>query len=101
MNRAAAEYTDAGETVALVTVTEVDGSVPSDPGATMLVRADGSTEGIIGGGTVEDLTRGAALERLHAPVGIEVGGGPTDVALSILAQLNRVGDGLSPDVGGE
>ncbi|SDX95835.1 XdhC family protein [Halobellus clavatus] len=61
----AADLTAAGETVALVTVTEVDGSAPQDPGASMLVRADGTTEGTIGGGTVEELTREAALEAIE------------------------------------
>lgn len=63
--RRAAELTAAGETVALATVTAVEGSTPQDPGATMLVRADGSTEGTIGGGTVEELTRDAALDAIE------------------------------------
>lgn len=57
--------TDAGETVALVTVTDVEGSAPQDPGAEMVVRADGTTEGTIGGGTVEELSRKAALEAIE------------------------------------
>lgn len=55
-----------GETVATVTVTGVDGSAPQDPGATMLVRADGTTSGTIGGGTVEELSREAAVEAIEA-----------------------------------
>jgi len=62
----AADLTAAGETVALATVIEVDGSAPQDPGASMLVRADGTTEGTIGGGTVEELTREAAVEAIEA-----------------------------------
>ncbi|WP_336025110.1 XdhC family protein [Halobellus salinisoli] len=58
------ELTAAGETVALATVTRVDGSAPQDPGASMLVRADGSTEGTVGGGTVEERTRRAAVEAI-------------------------------------
>jgi len=58
------ELTAAGETVALATVTDVEGSAPQDPGAAMLVRADGETEGTIGGGTVEELTREAAVEAI-------------------------------------
>lgn len=55
----------AGESVATVTVIEVRGSAPQDPGAMMLVRADGSTVGTIGGGTVEELSREAAVEALE------------------------------------
>lgn len=65
VHRKAAELTDAGETVALATVTGVEGSAPREPGATMLVREDGSIEGTIGGGTVEELTREAALEAIE------------------------------------
>lgn len=61
----AAELTDAGETIALATVTEIEGSAPREPGATMLVREDGSIEGTIGGGTVEELSRKAALEAIE------------------------------------
>lgn len=63
--RKAGELTEAGETVALATVTDVEGSAPQDPGAAMLVREDGSTEGTIGGGTVEELTREAAVEAIE------------------------------------
>ncbi|MFD1687354.1 XdhC family protein [Halobellus litoreus] len=59
------ELTEAGETVALATVTGVDGSAPQDPGAAMLVRADGRTEGTVGGGTVEERTRRTALEAIE------------------------------------
>ncbi|MFD1599039.1 XdhC family protein [Halobellus rarus] len=59
------ELTEAGETVALATVTGVDGSAPQDPGAAMLVRADGRTEGTVGGGTVEERTRRAAADRYY------------------------------------
>lgn len=55
----------AGETVATVTVTETEGSTPREAGATMLVRPDGTTVGTIGGGTVEELSREAALEAIE------------------------------------
>ncbi|MBN1485391.1 MAG: XdhC family protein [Chloroflexia bacterium] len=42
-----------GKAVALATIIRSQGSVPSDPGAKILVRADGSTEGSIGGGGLE------------------------------------------------
>lgn len=65
VHRRAAELTDAGETVAIATVTEVEGSAPREPGATMLVRENGDIEGTIGGGTVEALTQEAALEAIE------------------------------------
>lgn len=43
----------AGESVALATVTGADGSSPRDPGASMLVRADGTVLGSVSGGCVE------------------------------------------------
>ncbi|HKI83397.1 MAG TPA: XdhC family protein, partial [Candidatus Krumholzibacteria bacterium] len=42
-----------GETVAHLKVIRVDGSGPQEVGASMLLRADGSFEGTIGGGAVE------------------------------------------------
>lgn len=62
--RRAESLAESGETVALVSVTGTEGSAPRDPGATMLVRADGSTEGTIGGGNVEELSRQAAVEAI-------------------------------------
>lgn len=44
---------EAGESVALLTVVEAEGSTPQKPGARMLVFADGRTVGTIGGGCVE------------------------------------------------
>ena len=63
------------------------------PNAAQSERADAARSG------TDDVDE--ALARLHAPVGIEVGGGdPEDVALSILAQLNRVRTGLPPTLDG-
>ncbi len=42
-----------GEAVAMATVTRARGSTPRKPGAKMLVRADGSFVGTIGGGCGE------------------------------------------------
>ena len=44
---------DKGEEAALVTVISASGSTPREEGAKMLVRADGSIQGTIGGGSVE------------------------------------------------
>ncbi len=51
--------------VALCTIVETRGSTPQCPGATMLVRADGSTTGTLGGGCVEAEVRRRALELMH------------------------------------
>lgn len=63
--RRAEELAAAGETVALVTVTAVEGSAPREPGTSMIVREDGSIEGTIGGGNVEEVTRQAAVEAIE------------------------------------
>lgn len=43
----------AGETYAVLTLATVKGSAPREPGARMVLRADGSIEGTIGGGGLE------------------------------------------------
>lgn len=43
----------AGETVVLATVVSTKGSTPREPGAKMVVSADGSIMGTIGGGFAE------------------------------------------------
>jgi len=53
---------EAGKGAALATVVESSGSAPRKAGAKMLVRADGSTLGSIGGGKIELETIEAALE---------------------------------------
>ena len=64
VHRRAADLTDEGETVAIATVTEVEGSAPREPGATMLVRENGEIEGPNGAVTVAALTKEAALEAI-------------------------------------
>ena len=59
------ELTARGERVALVTVTATEGSVPREVGTAMIVREDGSIEGTIGGGSVEERSRNAAVEALE------------------------------------
>ncbi len=58
------EHQRRGEGVVLCTVVRTSGSVPRRPGAKMLVRADGSIEGTIGGGEMESRTIRAALDAL-------------------------------------
>lgn len=60
------EYQRRGEAVVLCTVVRTRGSVPRHPGAKMLVRADGSIDGTIGGGEMEDRTIRAALQALES-----------------------------------
>jgi xanthine dehydrogenase accessory factor len=50
---------------ALVTVTAASGSTPRKPGSRMIIFADGSTEGSIGGGQVEHVIRDAAARVLE------------------------------------
>lgn len=47
---------DEGRPAALVTVVSADGSTPRGAGAKMLVFADGSIRGTVGGGAVEALS---------------------------------------------
>jgi len=54
-----------GEPVALVTIVETIGSTPREVGAKMLVRADGSSVGTIGGGAGEAQAMADALDALH------------------------------------
>lgn len=61
---AANEALAAGETVALVTIVRVQGSTPQRVGAKMLVYADGSTVGTIGGGCYEHDAFGKAREAI-------------------------------------
>jgi xanthine dehydrogenase accessory factor len=55
----------AGAPAALVTVTRIGGSTPRSSGARMLVRADGSIVGTVGGGTFEHRVIGEALEAIR------------------------------------
>ena len=51
-----------GEEAALVTVISAEGSTPREQGAKMLVKADGSVIGTIGGGNIEAVAIKEALE---------------------------------------
>ena len=57
-----AEAIDSGRGAAFVTVISVGGSTPREAGAKMLVYADGSIEGTVGGGSVEALVIKQAVE---------------------------------------
>jgi xanthine dehydrogenase accessory factor len=58
------ELREKGLPACLATVVEVHGSAPRDSGAKMLVCADGTTFGSVGGGCCEDQVRSAALRCL-------------------------------------
>ena len=67
-NRILAELSEAvngGHSVVLATIVATEGSVPRHVGTKMVVHADGSTVGTIGGGKVEDSIRLDALEALR------------------------------------
>jgi xanthine dehydrogenase accessory factor len=59
-----AEIARRGERVVLCTVIRTRGSVPRHAGTKMLVRRDGSIEGTVGGGEMENRTIVAALDAL-------------------------------------
>lgn len=63
---------EAGRAVALCAVLQTRGSTPQVPGATMLVRSDGSTVGTVGGGSGEAEVTRQALERLQQNQGAVV-----------------------------
>ncbi len=97
-----AETLGRGEACALVTVASALGSTPRENGARMIVMADGSFRGTIGGGTLEFETihwarqalqnRHKGLELRKVSLGPDLGqccGGRADVAIEVLesAQL--------------
>ncbi len=53
--QAIVELIDRGERGALATVLETKGSAPQAPGAKLLLRADGSVVGTVGGGRIEEV----------------------------------------------
>jgi xanthine/CO dehydrogenase XdhC/CoxF family maturation factor len=60
----AARWREAGEAVALATVTETWGSSPRPPGSRMAISASGRIAGSVSGGCVENAVVEAALETL-------------------------------------
>ena len=95
----------AGKTAALVTVIDTVGSSPRPVGTKMLVHADGTLDGTIGGGTLEALATREALLALDArkprKVRFNLGatgprsigmfcGGEVEVFIDVVAQPLRV-----------
>jgi xanthine dehydrogenase accessory factor len=77
---ALAAASDRGERVALCTVVGVDGSAPRASGARMIVHADGSITGTVGGGALEHRVR-AEADRVLAD------GAPRRVAVHLVRDL--------------
>jgi xanthine dehydrogenase accessory factor len=63
--RRAAELLDAGESFALCTVVSTRGSVPGKVGAKMIVRADGSQFGTVGGAGLEEKVKDLGRRCIH------------------------------------
>jgi len=61
---AALDWHDAGELVAIATVTETWGSSPCPAGSRMAITASGKMAGAVSGGCVEGAVREAALRAL-------------------------------------
>jgi xanthine dehydrogenase accessory factor len=76
-----------GEACVLATVIQTEGSTPQKPGAKLLVRADGSGVGTLGGGCVEGDIWFAAKTLLRS-------GGPTEVREYELTEEIAARDGL-------
>ena len=74
-----AEITAKGEEAALVTIVSATGSTPREVGTKMLVRADGSLIGSIGGGSVEAQVCRQAMEAMKS-------GKPQRLHISLTAQ---------------
>jgi xanthine dehydrogenase accessory factor len=62
--RSALAAIDRGERIALLTLIEAEGSSPGKPGQKMIVFADGTQEGTVGGGALEHRAKAAAMEML-------------------------------------
>ncbi|MDP9824239.1 XdhC family protein [Nocardioides massiliensis] len=93
----------AGHPVALATVVGADGSSPRDPGASMLVLADGTVVGSVSGGCVEGAVYDIAQQVLAdgTPVREEFGYSDADafaVGLTCGGVLNVFIQRLDPDV---
>jgi xanthine dehydrogenase accessory factor len=64
--QAVSELLQRGESAALATVVRTGGSTPQSVGARLLLRADGSTLGTVGGGRIEHVVREELAEVLRS-----------------------------------
>ena len=67
--RKALELLDQGKTVAMATVVDAKGSVPGKQGAKMIVLADGTFFGTVGGAGLEENIKEACREGLRTGTG--------------------------------
>lgn len=79
----AVELMEEGVEVALVTITKAQGSTPRDVGAQMLVLRDGSIEGTIGGGILENRVIELAIQSIMK-------GESKSISISLEADLGMV-----------
>jgi xanthine dehydrogenase accessory factor len=86
--KAAAEWTSTGRPCALVTVVETHGSAPRHAGAKMLVGADQTSVGTVGGGALER----AALEAATTAIN---GGEPTLIPYKLKPDLGMACGGAA------
>jgi xanthine dehydrogenase accessory factor len=86
--KAAAEWTSTGRPCALVTVVETHGSAPRHAGAKMLVGADRTSVGTVGGGALEQAALEAATTAIH-------GGEPSLIAYKLKPDLGMACGGAA------
>lgn len=101
---AAIAHLKAGESACMATIIAVRGSTPRGVGAKMLVRADGSIVGTIGGGAMEGQAISDAQEAIrqgqslvkhyslqaHSPESLAICGGEADVFLEVLTPIRQL-----------
>jgi xanthine dehydrogenase accessory factor len=99
--RALGAVLESGESAALATVVRTSGSTPQHAGARLLLRADGSTLGTVGGGAIEhavlealvDCRAGAPAQLLTRELGHDLGmccGGRMEVFVEPLLAAPRL-----------
>ena len=80
-----ADLKDQGNAVCLATIVETAGSTPREVGAKMIICADGSVFGSVGGGCGESQVKSAALRCLLTPNKTEL------IEVSLLDDLGTKG----------
>jgi xanthine dehydrogenase accessory factor len=104
--REAAELAEGGVACALAVVVDAHGSVPGKPGATMLVTADGTSRGTVGGAGLEERVKKLCVDALRSgtpggahtfdlahwkPSGLDsVCGGTVTIAICVVAPVPHV-----------
>jgi len=91
------EALDNGESAVLCSLIFKEGSGPRDPGAKMLVTADGKATGTIGGGGMERLLIGKALRTYHFAMGVPAREGMIPVDSKCGGEVKIFMDPIKPD----